>query len=155
MFLAGLVPGLIVGASLMLFNRLLAVRHDQLWPEAGPVATLRAAGGLNSFLRTKHPLAGEPVRSFLVLDNVFPRSLLMSARAAEAAVRGLADQGAHDSGELIRECGMIRSQLEYVVAPGPDDIDELAVRSQIAASHASDAAARNFFSQAGTIVWSH
>ena len=136
-------------------TRLLAVRHDQLWPESGPVATLRSAGGLNSFLRTKHPLAGEPVRSFLVLDNAFPRSLLMSARGAEASVRGLAELGAHDSGELMRECGMIRSQLEYVVTPSPEDIDELAARSQIAASRASEAAARNFFSQAGTIVWSH
>lgn len=135
--------------------RLLAVRHDQLWPESGPVATLRAAGGLNGFLRTKHPLDGEPVRQFLVLDNGFPRSLLMSARSADQAVRGLIAQGAEDAGELMRECGMIRSHLEYAVAPSPTDIDQLAVRAQIAASLASEAAGRHFFSQAGTIVWSH
>ncbi len=135
--------------------RLLAVRHDQLWPESGPVATLRSAGGLNSFLRTKHPLTGEQVRRFLVLDGGFPRSLLMSSRAAEGAVRGLGKQGALDSGELLRECGMMRSQLEFVVQPSADDIDELGVRAQLAASRASDAAATNFFNQAGTIVWSH
>lgn len=136
-------------------TRLLAVRHDQLWPEGGPVATLRAAGGLNSFLRTKHPLDGEPVRSFLVLDQTFPRSLLMSAQSAESAVRGLVDKGAQYRGELMRECGMIRSQLEYAIAPGPEDIDALAGQAQIAAAQASGAAARNFFSQSGTIVWSH
>jgi uncharacterized alpha-E superfamily protein len=136
-------------------TRLLAVRHDQLWPESGPGATLRAAGGLNGFLRTKHPLDGEPVRRFLVLDEAFPRSLLMSARSAESAVRGLGGQGAQGGGELLRECGMVRSQLEYVVAPGPIDIDDLAARSQVAAARASEAAAGSFFSQAGTIVWSH
>ena len=135
-------------------TRLLAVRHDQLWPESGPVATLRAAGGLNGYMRTKHPLFGEPVRRFLVLDNAFPRSLLMSARAAESAVRGLSDQGANDSGELLRECGMIRSQLEYVVDPLALDVDDLASQAQLAAARASEAAARNFFNQAGTIVWS-
>ncbi len=50
---------------------------------------------------------------------------------------------------------MIRSQLEYVIAPGPEDIDALAGQAQIAAARASGAAARNFFSQSGTIVWSH
>ena len=90
-----------------------------------------------------------------MLDNAFPRSLLMSARAAEAAVRGLADQGASDSGELLRECGMIRSQLEYVVDPLALDVDDLAAQAQLAAARASEAAAANFFNQAGTIVWSH
>lgn len=135
--------------------RLLAVRHDQLWPESGPVATVRSAGGLNSFLRTKHPLGGDQVRRFLVLDNAFPRSLLMSARGAEAAVRGLAELGAQDRGELLRDCGMIRSQLEYVVNPSSADVDALGASAQIAAGRASDAAALNFFNQAGTIVWSH
>jgi len=136
-------------------TRLLAVRHDQLWPDSGPVATLRAAGGLNSFLRTKHPLEGEPVRRFLVLDNAFPRSLLMSSRAAEAAVRGLSELGAQDVGELLRECGMVRSQLEYVVTPTPADVDDLVVTAQLAAASASEAAALNFFNQTGTTVWSH
>lgn len=136
-------------------SRLLAVRHEQLWPDSGPVATLRSAGGLNSFLRTKHPLDGEQVRQFLVLDANFPRSLLMSARGAESAVRGLGEQGAHDSGELLRECGMVRSQLEYVVSPDAATVDLLAADAQMAAARASEAAALNFFNQAGTIVWSH
>jgi uncharacterized alpha-E superfamily protein len=136
-------------------TRLLAVRHEQLWPDGGPVATLRAAGGLNGFLRTKHTLTGTPVRQFLVLDEHFPRSLLMSARGAEDAVRGLADHGAHDSGQLLRECGMIRSRLEYVVEPDSDTVDALILDAQLAAAKASEAAALNFFNQAGTIVWSH
>jgi len=135
--------------------RLLSVRHDQLWPESGPVATLRAAGGLNSFLRTKHPLTGEPVRRFLLLDGAFPRSILMRSRAAEAAVRELARARALESGELLRECGMMRSRLEFAIDPAPPEVDELAVASQVAAAKASEAAALSFFNQVGTIVWSH
>ena len=49
--------------------RVLAVRHDQLWPEGGPVATLRSAAALNAFLRTQHPMTGDEVRRFLLLDG--------------------------------------------------------------------------------------
>jgi uncharacterized alpha-E superfamily protein len=136
-------------------SRLLAVRHDQLWPESGPVATLRSAGGLNAYLRTRHAIAPEGVRRFLVLGDQFPRSLLMSARTSEIAVRGLARQGASDGGELLRECGMTRSLLEFVVDPTPADVDELATAAQVSAARASEATAVSFFNQAGTIVWSH
>ncbi len=136
-------------------SRLLSVRHDQLWPEGGPVATLRASGALSAFLRTRDPLDGHHVRRFLVLDGEFPRSLRTCSTAAEAAVRGLERQGAWDGGDLLRECGMIRSQLEYAVDPTLDDIDDLAMQSQVAAARASEAASRGFFHQAGTIVWSH
>lgn len=136
-------------------TRLLAVRHDQLWPESGPVATLRASGALNSFLRTQYPLEGDYVRRFLVVDPAFPRSLRVCAVDAEAAVRGLEGTGAWDGGQLLRECGMLRSRLEFVVDPTSADVDTLAAEAQLAASRASEAATKGFFSQAGTIVWSH
>jgi uncharacterized alpha-E superfamily protein len=135
--------------------RLLGVRHDQLWPEGGPVATLRAAGALSAFLRTRDPLDGDAVRRFLVLDRSFPRSLSASAETAERAVRGLDRIGSRDQGDLLREVGMLRSQLEYAVDPSPADVDVLAGRAQVAAVRASDCAARSFFHQAGTIVWSN
>lgn len=135
--------------------RLLGVRHDQLWPESGPVATLRAAGALSAFLRTRHPLDGDSVRRYLVLDDAFPRSMRECAESAESAVRGLEQVGATDGGDLLREVGMLRSQLEYAVDPSPAEVDVLAGRSQLAALRASDCATRGFFHQAGTIVWSH
>ena len=52
--------------------RLLAVHHEQLWPESGPVAILRATAGLHAFLRGRNPMNGEQVRGFLVLDPLFP-----------------------------------------------------------------------------------
>jgi len=41
MFLAGLIPGLIVGGSLMLFNRLLAIRHNFPTQERAPVSEVK------------------------------------------------------------------------------------------------------------------
>ena len=43
MFLAGLIPGLIVGGSLMLFNRLLAIRHNFPTQERAPLKEIRRA----------------------------------------------------------------------------------------------------------------
>ena len=42
MFLAGLIPGLIVGGSLMLFNRILAIRHNFPTQERAPMSEVRS-----------------------------------------------------------------------------------------------------------------
>jgi uncharacterized alpha-E superfamily protein len=135
--------------------RVLAVRHDQLWPEGGPVATLRAAAALNAFLRTQHPLTGDEVRKFLVLDGDFPRSMRVSSSIAEEAVRGLAARGASDGGDLLREVGLMRSQLEYAVDPRPEEVDALVELVQQSTSSASDVVSSAFFRPVGTIVWSN
>lgn len=135
--------------------RVLAVRHDQLWPEGGPVATLRSAAALNAFLRTQHPLTGDEVRRFLLLDSDHPRSMRVSSSNAEEAVRGLAARGASDGGDLLREVGLLRSQLEYAVDPRPDEVDALIELVQQATARASDIVASAFFRPVGTIVWSN
>ncbi len=135
--------------------RVLAVRHDQLWPEGGPVATLRAAAALNAFLRTQNPMTGDEAREFLLLDGDFPRSMRASAATGEDAVRGLAARGASDGGDLLREVGLMRSQLEYAVDPGPDEVDTLIELVQQATARASDVVAKAFFRPVGTIVWSN
>ncbi|MEZ5185589.1 MAG: alpha-E domain-containing protein [Candidatus Nanopelagicales bacterium] len=135
--------------------RVLAVRHDQLWPEGGPVATLRAAAALNAFLRTQHPMTGDEARKFLLLDGDFPRSMRVSSSTAEEAVRGLAARGASDGGDLLREVGLLRSQLEYAVQPTPDEVDGLVELVQQSSARASDVVATAFFRPVGTIVWSN
>ncbi len=134
--------------------RVLAVRHDQLWPEGGPVATLRSAAALNAFLRTQHPMTGDEVRKFLLLDGDFPRSMRVSSSNAEEAVRGLAARGASDGGDLLREVGLLRSQLEYAVDPLADEVDTLVELVQQSSARASDVVAAAFFRPVGTIVWS-
>jgi uncharacterized alpha-E superfamily protein len=136
-------------------SRVLAVRHDQLWPEGGPVATLRASAALNAFLRTQRPMSGDEAREFLLLDGDFPRSMRVSAANAEEAVRGLSARGASDGGDLLREVGLMRSQLEYAVDPTPEEVDGLIELVQQSTARASDVVAKAFFRPVGTIVWSN
>lgn len=136
-------------------GRILAIRHDLLWPSSGPAAALRAAGALSAYLRTGHPITGSEVRRFLVLDPAFPRSMRCCAADAEEAVRGLQRQGVSDSSLLLREVGMLRSELEYARLSPADDVSAFIDESREAARRAADEATRAFFRQHGTIVWSH
>lgn len=136
-------------------GRLLAIRHDELWRSSGPAAALRAAGALSPFLRTGKPITALDVRRFLVLDATFPRSMRSCAADAEEAVRGLQRQGVSDSGQLLREVGMLRSELEYASVPTPTDIEKFVDESRTAAVRAGDEVNRAFFRQHGTVIWSH
>jgi len=136
-------------------GRLLAVRHDQLWPSAGPSATLRAAGAQTAFLRSGASLTGPQVRSYLVLDPVFPRSMRNCALDAEDGVRALSRLGVSDRGALLREVGMLRSALEFEIDHDPESVDRLAEEARRAAHRASDQVNSAFFRQYGTVVWSH
>lgn len=136
-------------------GRLLAIRHDEMWPSSGPAAALRAAGALSPFLRTGSPMTSTEVRRFLVLDASFPRSMRSCASDAEDAVRGLQRLGVSDSGLLLREVGMLRSELEYARVPSATDIETFIDEAREASVRASDEVNRAFFRQHGTIVWSH
>jgi uncharacterized alpha-E superfamily protein len=135
--------------------RLLAVRHELLWPESGPVATLRSAGALSAFLRTRRPVSGEDVRAFLVLDPALPRSMRRSAADAEDSVRRLDRESTSDVSDLLREVGLVHSVLEFAVQPSSEQVDELAERAQLSATRASNEVAHAFFRPAGAVVWSH
>lgn len=137
--------------------RLLKVRHDLLWPESGPATALRAAGGLHAFLRGRHPLGGDQVRAFLVLDPTFPRSMLGCAIGAEQAARELEAMGSvSPNGGILRTVGLLRSELEYVPSdPDPDTVDRLAVYGLGSATEAGTEVRQAFFRQIGTVVWSH
>jgi uncharacterized alpha-E superfamily protein len=138
-------------------SRLLDIDHELLWPQAGAATTLRAAGGLNPFLRTQRALNGEQVRAFLLLDPTFPRSMLQCAIRAERQVRQMATYVApRQTSSLLRTVGILRAELEFASAyPTPDDLELLSERARESAFEASDAVAAAFFRQAGTIVWSH
>jgi hypothetical protein len=136
--------------------RLLNLRHEDLWFEAGPTTTLRSAAAITPFLRTGFALVSDEVRSFLVLDRELPRSMLHSASVAENAVRGLERQGVAGSDDLLREIGRMHSALEFADRDSDrKTINDLIASSQQSASRASELAAEAFFRQTGTIVWSH
>lgn len=138
-----------------MIGRLLAIRHDLLWPASGPAAALRAAAALSPFLRSGQPITGPNARRYLVLDATFPRSMRSCAADAEEAVRGLQRLGVSDSSLLLREVGMLRSELEYARIPEAESLERYITESTDAASRASDEVNRSFFRQHGTVVWSH
>jgi uncharacterized alpha-E superfamily protein len=138
-----------------LVGRLLDIRHDEWWPASGPSAVLRSAGALSPFLRTGKPMNAAQVRQYLVLDPAFPRSMRSCAADAENAVRGLQALGASDSSQLLREVGMLRSELEYALVRSSDDVDLHIEATRAAAVRAHEEVRRAFFRQHGTIVWSH
>lgn len=136
--------------------RLLAVRHDVLWPESGPATVLRASGGLHAFFRGRHPLSGDQVRAFLVLDPAFPRSMLGCAVGAEQAARELEAIGSvAANGGILRTVGLLRSELEFCPAdPDAERVDELAQYGLSAATEAGHEVLAAFFHQTGVVVWS-
>jgi uncharacterized alpha-E superfamily protein len=136
-------------------GRLLSIRHDEMWPSSGPAAALRAAGALSPYLRTGKSINATDVRRFLVLDATFPRSMRSCAADAEEAVRDLQRLGVSDSGSLLREVGMLRSELEYARVPSAKDIETFIDEARQASLRASEEVNRAFFRQHGTIVWSH
>jgi len=138
-----------------LVGRLLDIRHDEWWPASGPAAVLRSAGALSPFLRTGKPMNSAEVRRFLVLDSTFPRSMRSCAADAESAVRGLQAMGASDSSQLLREVGMLRSELEYALITSPQDVDMHIENTRASAIRAHEEVRKAFFRQHGTIVWSH
>ena len=136
-------------------GRVLAVHHDQFWPNAGPVAVLRASGALSAFLRAGAALTGDEVRRFLVVDNTFPRSMLSCAVDAEEAVRELERVAQTGNLSLSREVGRLRASLDFAVDTSPEHIDRLASDARSAAARTADEVTRCFFRQHGTITWSH
>ncbi len=140
-----------------MMSRLLDIDHEALWPQVGAATTLRAAGGLNTFLRTQRTLTADQVEGFLVLDPTFPRSMLQAAIRAERAVRQMGTYVSPPQiSTLLRTVGILRAELEFASAnPTPADLQLLSERAREAAYEASDAVSAAFFRQAGTIVWSH
>ncbi len=136
-----------------MLGRLIEVRHDLLWPEAGPVVTLRSASALSAFLRTRNQLTGAGVRFYLVLDPLFPRSMRSAAAGAVDAVTMLGRMGTFDAA-LQREVGIMSSSLEFAGEPDDDSVLALAGETQLRASAAAHAAGQAFFRPVGTIVWS-
>ena len=133
--------------------RLIEVRHDVLWPEAGPVVALRSASALSAFLRTRNQLTGAGTRMYLVLDPLFPRSMRSAAAGAVDSVNMLERMGTFDR-TLQREVGIMSSSLEYAGEPDDDPVLELAADTQIRAAAAAQAAGQAFFRPVGTVVWS-
>ena len=121
-----------------------ACRHDRA-AGGGRVAvdvarpgrrTLRACGGYESFLRTYKGLETDrEAAEFLVLDRLFPRSVVFALSRAELCLENLESSGqrAGFQNEAQRLLGRTRAELEYRALA--DVLDRPAARDGAPAAH--------------------
>lgn len=137
--------------------RLLATRS--LTEASGPSWTtiLRSCGAYETYLRSYRGLPStESAAEFLVLDRLFPRSILFAVSRAEDALREIDPRsgrvGVADRAQ--RELGQIRSELEYrPIAELIDDLPAHMEHLQSVLSTASDAIRSRYFPTSAVPVW--
>jgi len=97
--------------------RLLATRS--LTEASGPSWTtiLRSVGAYEAYLRTYRGVpSAKNAAEFLLLDRLFPRSILFAVTRAEKCLRDIEPRGSERAGvsdQALRQLGQIRSELEY------------------------------------------
>jgi uncharacterized alpha-E superfamily protein len=118
---------------------------------------LRSCGAYESYLRTYRGVASdEHAAEFLLLDRLFPRSVVHAVNEAEACLETLAPSAdrAGVSDRARRLLGWARTNLEYrALAEILQDLPEEMEKVQRACSSASDAVARRYFPRAATTAW--
>jgi uncharacterized alpha-E superfamily protein len=137
--------------------RLLATRS--LTQASGPSWTtiLRSCGAYEAYLRTYRGMpSAHNAAEFLLLDRLFPRSIIYSIQRAEecmSAIDPRADRVGH-SNTVLRALGQIRNDLEY--SPISDVLDELPhhmKRVQKVTREASEAIRQRFFPTQAEPSW--
>jgi uncharacterized alpha-E superfamily protein len=131
--------------------------------DVGPswITLLQSCGAYSAFLRQAQGAIGDrEAIEFLLLDPLFPRTLMSALRTAEesldelAVAHGLNERHHARGGEAHRVLGMIRSELEF--APTQeivDDIYDVMERVQSACSAADDAISRRYFPRGLVTAW--
>lgn len=120
-------------------------------------STLRACGAYEAFLRTYRGLETDRgAAEFLLLDRLFPRSVVFSLNRAEQCVDNLeaAGQRAGFQNEAQRLLGRTRAELEYrslsdVLADLPNEMERL----QRTCALATEAVTRRYFAGAESLMW--
>ncbi|CAN5226618.1 MAG: hypothetical protein JWP10_834 [Nocardioidaceae bacterium] len=137
--------------------RLLSTAALSNGPKVAWPTTLRAAGAYEAFLRTYRGLeADRQAAEFLLLDRLFPRSIVSSLARAEKSLQNLERSGqrAGFSDEALRLLGRTRAELEY--QPLADIVFDLPVemeRVQRNCTAATDAVTKRYFSHGDALSW--
>jgi uncharacterized alpha-E superfamily protein len=129
--------------------RLLATRS--LTEASGPSWTtiLRSVGAYEAYLRTYRGVpSARNAAEFLLLDRLFPRSILFSVTRAEQCMRDIEPRtdrvGVTD--QALRLLGQIRSELEFrPIAEILEDLTRHMDNVQLATSAASEAIRQRYF----------
>lgn len=137
-----------------LVSRLLLLKIEKEWKEQGPATTLRAVGGLSTFLKSRVPITADRVRTFLIKEQSFPRSLVESSKGAEEALREICTFNGVSPGPILRPIGLLKSEILFL-DENPAAEDEIVHRTPLAVEETSEAARAHFFRPTGSIVWSN
>jgi uncharacterized alpha-E superfamily protein len=137
--------------------RLLATRS--LTEASGPSWTtiLRSVGAYEAYLRTYRGVpSARNAAEFLLLDRLFPRSILFSVTRAEQCMRDIEPRtdrvGVSD--QALRQLGQIRSELEFrPIAEILDDLTRHMDNVQLATSAASEAIRQRYFPTNAAPSW--
>jgi uncharacterized alpha-E superfamily protein len=152
---------LILGRSLervdmtarLLLARMSGTRHQLGW-----LTVLHACGAHESFIRT-HGWASDPadVAEFLMLDRLFPRSVLHALTDAEEALLALDPGDADRSGTgdpARRPIGQLRTRLEYADPTQIEaDLPDLVSSLQAACRQANEAITKRYFAYSAPVAW--
>ena len=119
--------------------------------------TLRACGAYEAFLRTYNGMeTSRAAAEFLLLDRLFPRSVVFALNRAELCVENLDSGGARVGfqTEAQRLLGRMRAELEYrSLGDLEADLPAAMERLQQTCAAATDAVARRFFAGAEATTW--
>jgi uncharacterized alpha-E superfamily protein len=119
-------------------------------------STLRACGAYEAFLRTYRGLETERgAAEFLLLDRLFPRSVVFALNRAEQCLDNLeSSQRAGFQNEAMRLLGRIRAELEYRnLSDLMADLAAEMERVQVSCSHATEAVTRRYFAGSEALAW--
>ncbi|WOF23523.1 alpha-E domain-containing protein [Microbacterium betulae] len=137
--------------------RLLATRALAEAPGPSWTTLLRSCGAYEPYLRTYRGMpSAVNAAEFLLLDRLFPRSIIFSISMAEqcmSAIDPVADRVGHSNAGL-RALGKIRNELEYtpidrILGSLNDYMEEV----QIVTREASEAIGRRFFPSQAEPSW--
>jgi uncharacterized alpha-E superfamily protein len=152
---------LILGQSLERIDmtaRLLLARMAAAPSEAGWPMLLRACGAYESFIRTRSWSGdtAQEVAEFLILDPLFPRSVLHTLGVAEECLADL-DSGPQRAGlsdPARRPIGRLRGRLEYADPKAlPDQLGDVLSTLQETCLEATEAISGRYFSYAQPVAW--
>ena len=137
--------------------RLLATRS--LTEASGPSWTtiLRSCGAYEAYLRTYRGVpSAKNAAEFLLLDRLFPRSIIFSVSRAEACMREIEPRADRvgTSDQAQRLLGQIRSELEYrPIVEILEDLPRHMDNVQLATSAASEAIRQRYFPTNAAPSW--
>ena len=119
-------------------------------------STLRACGAYEAFLRTYRGMETERgAAEFLLLDRLFPRSVVFALNRAEQCVDNLeSSQRAGFQNDAQRILGRMRAELEYrSLSDLMTDLPQEMERLQTACANATEAVTRRYFAGSEALAW--